>query len=115
MTNAHSTALRIEWCKSRAQVQHWQEECELLTEEICHIKVTFQFYNNVWNDRARKVSLPGVRAYTLKQATLWQKLGENAGKQWSDTLASLPPVSQEMPDLTLDLDSPGHISASVSI
>ncbi|KAK0443017.1 uncharacterized protein EV420DRAFT_1649434 [Desarmillaria tabescens] len=107
-------ALRIEWCKSRAQAQHWQEECELLTEEIRCIKVTFQFYNNVWNDRARKVSLPGARAYALKQAALWQELGENASKQWSDTLASLPPVSHEMPDPTLDLDSPGCISASSS-
>ncbi|PBK58209.1 hypothetical protein ARMSODRAFT_1028440 [Armillaria solidipes] len=47
-------ALRIEWCKSRARAQRWQEECELLTEEIRHVKVMFQFYNNVWNDRARK-------------------------------------------------------------
>ncbi|KAK0237361.1 hypothetical protein EDD85DRAFT_953359 [Armillaria nabsnona] len=108
-------ALHIEWCKSRAQAQHWQDECKLLTEEIHRIKVMFQFYNNVWNDRARKVSLPGARAYTLKQAALWQELGENAGRQWSDTLASLPPVSQQMPDPTLDLDSPGRISASVSI
>ncbi|KAK0237943.1 hypothetical protein EDD85DRAFT_921417 [Armillaria nabsnona] len=70
-------ALRIEWCKSRARAQRWQEECELLTEEIHRVKVTFQFYNNVWNDRARKVDLPGAKAYALKQAALWKELEEN--------------------------------------
>ncbi|PBK70546.1 hypothetical protein ARMSODRAFT_1018078 [Armillaria solidipes] len=103
-------ALRIEWCKSRARAQRWQEECELLTEEIHRVKVTFQFYNNVWNDRARKVDLPGAKAYALKQAALWKELEDNAGEQWNDTLASLLPVSHEMPDVTLDLDSRGRSS-----
>ncbi|PBK94132.1 hypothetical protein ARMGADRAFT_1045928 [Armillaria gallica] len=45
-------ALHIEWCKSRTRAQHWQEECDLLMEEIHQIKVTFQNYFNVWEDRA---------------------------------------------------------------
>ncbi len=109
-----STALRIEWCRSRARAQRWQEECELLTEEIRRIKVTFQFYNNVWNDRARMVDLAGAKAYALKQAALWKELEENAGGQWNDTLTSLLPVSHEVPDATLDLNSHGHSSASSS-
>ncbi|SJL07092.1 uncharacterized protein ARMOST_10435 [Armillaria ostoyae] len=103
-------ALCIEWCKSCARAQRWQEECELLTEEIRRVKVTFQFYNNGWNDRARKVDLPGAKVYALKQAALWKELEENAGEQWNDTLASLLPVSHEMPDATLDLDSHGRSS-----
>ena len=111
LTNTCSTALRIEWCKSRARAQHWQEECKLLTEKIHRVKVTFQFYNNVWNDRAMKVDLPGAKAYALKQATLWKELEENAGKQWESTIAAVLPVTHEVPDTMLDLDSHGHSSS----
>ncbi|KAK0471641.1 hypothetical protein IW261DRAFT_1344265 [Armillaria novae-zelandiae] len=105
-------ALRIEWCKSRARAQRWQEECELLAEEIRRVKVTFQFHEKVWKDRAEKVDLLGARAYALKQAALWQELEKSAAEQWSSTLISLPPLSHEVPDATLNLDSPRHTSAS---
>ncbi|SJL13210.1 uncharacterized protein ARMOST_16649 [Armillaria ostoyae] len=105
-------ALRIEWCKSCARAQRWQEECELLIEEIRRVKVTFQFYEKVWKDRAKKVDLSGARAYTLKQAALWQELEKSAAKQWNSTLASLPPLSPEVPDPMLNLDSPRRTSAS---
>ncbi len=108
----HSTALRIEWCKSRARAQRWQEECELLIEEIHRVKVTFQFYEKVWKDRARKVDLSGARAYTLKQAAVWQELEKSTAEQWNSTLASLPPLSPEVPDPMLNLDSPRCTSAS---
>ncbi|KAK0211960.1 hypothetical protein IW262DRAFT_1301412 [Armillaria fumosa] len=105
-------ALRIEWCKSRARAQRWQEECELLVEEIRRVKVTFQFYEKVWKDRAEKVDLPGARAYALKQAALWQELEKSAAEQWGSTLKSLPPLPHEVPDPTLNLDSPRHTLAS---
>ncbi|KAK0501813.1 hypothetical protein EDD18DRAFT_1307212 [Armillaria luteobubalina] len=99
-------ALCIEWCKSRTRAQRWQEECELLVEEIRRVKVTFQFYEKVWKDRAERVDLSGARAYTLKQAALWQELEKSAAKQWSSTLMSLPLLPHEVPDPTLNLDSP---------
>ncbi|KAK0494247.1 hypothetical protein EDD18DRAFT_1107274 [Armillaria luteobubalina] len=106
-------ALCIEWCKSRARAQHWQEECELLVEEIRCVKVTFQFYEKVWKDRAERVDLSSARAYTLKQAALWQELEKSAAEQWSSTLMSLPPLPHEVPDPTLNLDSPRHTLASL--
>ncbi|KAK0478018.1 hypothetical protein EDD18DRAFT_1087465, partial [Armillaria luteobubalina] len=105
-------ALRIEWCKSRTRAQRWQEECELLVEEIRRVKVTFQFYEKVWKDRAERVDLSGARAYVLKQAALWQELEKSAAEQWSSTLMSLPPLPHEVPDPTLNLDSPRHTLAS---
>ncbi|KAK0492044.1 hypothetical protein EDD18DRAFT_1079972, partial [Armillaria luteobubalina] len=110
--NMRSEALRIEWCKSCAQAQRWQEECELLVEEIHRVKVTFQFYEKVWKDRAERVDLSSARAYTLKQAALWQELEKSAAEQWSSTLMSLPPLPHEVPDPTLNLDSPQHTLAS---
>ncbi|KAK0484153.1 hypothetical protein EDD18DRAFT_1311916 [Armillaria luteobubalina] len=98
--------LRIKWCKSHARAQRWQEECELLVEEIRCVKVTFQFYEKVWKDRAERVDLSGARAYALKQAALWQELEKSAAEQWSSTLMSLPPLPHEVPDPTLNLDSP---------
>ncbi|KAK0496158.1 hypothetical protein EDD18DRAFT_1025398, partial [Armillaria luteobubalina] len=41
-------ALRIEWCKSRARAQRYQEECELLTEEMRRIQATFEYYQGLW-------------------------------------------------------------------
>ncbi|KAK0453026.1 uncharacterized protein EV420DRAFT_1621640 [Desarmillaria tabescens] len=81
-------ALRIEWCKSRARAQHWQEECVLLTEEMRRVQVTFQYYANMWKDRESKVDSPGAWAYALKQVALWRELEENACEQW-DVLLDL--------------------------
>ncbi|KAK0457087.1 uncharacterized protein EV420DRAFT_1271922, partial [Desarmillaria tabescens] len=102
-------ALRIEWCKSHARAQRWQEECDLLTEEIRWVQVTFQYYSSVWKGRATCTDLPGAKAYALRQATLWSDLSASVATRWNEVLASLPAPSVDF-DPTMDLDLRGHRS-----
>ncbi|KAK0436813.1 uncharacterized protein EV420DRAFT_1672100 [Desarmillaria tabescens] len=97
-------ALRIEWCKSRARAQRYQEECELLAEEMRRIQATFEYYRDLWKGREMRTSLPGAKAYALRQAALWSDLRTSAAVQWSELLATLPPASGGL-DPTIDLDS----------
>ncbi|KAK0494182.1 hypothetical protein EDD18DRAFT_1107671, partial [Armillaria luteobubalina] len=104
-------ALRIEWCKSRARAQRWQEECVLLTEEMRRVQTTFQYYAGLWKDRGKNVGLPGARAYALKQEALWNELNANAREQWNSLKEMLPSASPEALDSEIDLDSLPHYSS----
>ncbi len=98
-------ALRIEWCKSRARAQRWQEECVLLTEEMRRVQATFQYYAGLWKERGKSMGLPGARAYALKQEALWNELNVNAREQWNALKEMLPSASPEALDSEIDLDS----------
>ncbi|KAJ3537962.1 hypothetical protein NMY22_g5368 [Coprinellus aureogranulatus] len=43
--------LRIEWCKARARVHRWQEECLLLAEEMRRVKAFFEWEISTWDER----------------------------------------------------------------
>ncbi|KAF9028249.1 hypothetical protein BDZ89DRAFT_934883, partial [Hymenopellis radicata] len=43
-----SSALRIEWCKSRARAKRWQEECNILRVEMRRVLATFEAQAAVW-------------------------------------------------------------------
>ncbi|KAK0493265.1 hypothetical protein EDD18DRAFT_1310625 [Armillaria luteobubalina] len=105
------SSLHIEWCKSRARAQRWQEECVLLTEEMCRVQTTFQYYVGLWKDRGKNVGLPGARAYALKQEALWNELNANAHEQWNSLKEMLPSASPEALDSEIDLDSLPHYSS----
>ncbi|KAK0435653.1 hypothetical protein EV421DRAFT_1892517 [Armillaria borealis] len=54
-------ALRMEWCKSRARAQRWQEECDLLIEELHRVQVTFACYAEQWTKRAEFIRYNNAR------------------------------------------------------
>ncbi|KDQ23111.1 hypothetical protein PLEOSDRAFT_1017784, partial [Pleurotus ostreatus PC15] len=45
-------ALRIEWCKTRARAQRWQEECVLLGEEMRRVLEFHRWQAKEWETRA---------------------------------------------------------------
>ncbi|TFK61726.1 hypothetical protein BDN72DRAFT_903841 [Pluteus cervinus] len=47
-----SEALRIEWCKTRARAHRWQEECQLLLEEMRRVLAFYSFKMQQWSTRA---------------------------------------------------------------
>ncbi|PBK91045.1 hypothetical protein ARMGADRAFT_1032118 [Armillaria gallica] len=96
-------ALRIEWCKSRARSQRWQEECELLTEELHRVQATFTYYSQLWTKQAESRLHPGARAYTFRQAALWSELQMDAEAKWQNV------------QTTLDLDSLTHSIATTDL
>ncbi|KAK0500977.1 hypothetical protein EDD18DRAFT_1101946 [Armillaria luteobubalina] len=51
--------LRIEWCKLRARMQRWDEECRLLHEEMQRVVRSHEYNIKLWSDRANR-SLKGA-------------------------------------------------------
>lgn len=92
---------------SLTRVQRWQEECDLLTEEIHRVQVTFQYYSGMWKGRAARTNLPGAKAYALRQATLWSDLSASAATQWNEVTIALPLPSVDF-DPTMNLDLHGR-------
>ncbi|KAF9496443.1 hypothetical protein BDN71DRAFT_1482196 [Pleurotus eryngii] len=56
-------ALRIEWCKMRAQAQCWQEECILLSEEMRRVIQFHCWQAKEWETRALATTMEGPHAY----------------------------------------------------
>ncbi|SJL18441.1 uncharacterized protein ARMOST_22030 [Armillaria ostoyae] len=98
-------ALRMEWCKSQARAQRWQEECDLLIEELRRVQVTFACYAKQWTKRVEFSSLPGARAYAFRQAALWSELHTDAEAKWLDIQTSLDLNSSKHSVATTDLDN----------
>nr|GAT42599.1 predicted protein [Mycena chlorophos] len=79
-------AIRIEWCKARERLHHWEEEVNFLIEETRRVAVTHEEWALRWDERAKSVpvgSVPeqnaeGMIAYAMKQATMHRKLAMRA-------------------------------------
>ncbi|KDQ25249.1 hypothetical protein PLEOSDRAFT_1045089, partial [Pleurotus ostreatus PC15] len=89
MTDTMSEALRIEWCKSRARAQRWQEECILLKEEMQRI-IRFHIWEaETWTARAREATSPGACAYAWRQNAARLHLASTCTHTWRNLAAYL--------------------------
>ncbi|TFK17285.1 hypothetical protein FA15DRAFT_554523, partial [Coprinopsis marcescibilis] len=43
-------SLCVEWCKARARVHRWQEECMLLEEEMRQVVAFFDWEVDLWKN-----------------------------------------------------------------
>ncbi|KAG5220403.1 CxC2 domain-containing protein [Salix suchowensis] len=77
-------ALRIEWCKSRARAQRWQEECVLLQEEMRRVIQFHQSTANQWLTRANEAETEGARAYAWRQQAVRETLLTMCRETWKD-------------------------------
>ncbi len=66
----YAIALRIEWCKLRARMQWWDEECHLLHEEMQRVLHSHE-YNIVFG--ATEVSMPFQAQQTVHEPMLFVK------------------------------------------
>ncbi|TFK54389.1 hypothetical protein OE88DRAFT_1642921 [Heliocybe sulcata] len=86
--------LRVEWVKSRAQVQHWREEVQLLEEEMRRAVAYLEWKANWWHSQAyRRVDtgVPqdvqhGLAAYAFKQAGVMDGLAVQFASHWLPVL-----------------------------
>ncbi|TFK58188.1 hypothetical protein BDN72DRAFT_782408, partial [Pluteus cervinus] len=78
-----SKALRIEWCKARARAHRWQEECQLIVEEMRRTKEFFQFEARRWQELAANAIGGGHRAYALRQADIRLRLFVRCTDNWA--------------------------------
>ncbi|TFK51470.1 hypothetical protein OE88DRAFT_1735365 [Heliocybe sulcata] len=86
--------LRVEWAKSRARVQCWREEVQLLEEEMRRAVAYLEWKANWWRSQAyRRVDtgVPqdvqhGLAAYAFKQAGVMDGLTVQFASHWLPVL-----------------------------
>ena len=87
----HAT-VRIEWAKTKARSERWQEEVILLSEEMRRAVVDMEWRAQQWTNRVNarpNVSpdlLQGLMAYAYKQADIQTRLAASYAKKWIPVL-----------------------------
>ena len=103
--------LRVEWCKAQEQASRWEEEVELVVEEMRRTLVYFKWLARKWEERATlqrtptssstgadNVTAAGISAYAHKQAALYRKLVDIFVNDWYPCLKKKsPPWLEEYP------------------
>ncbi|TDL15288.1 hypothetical protein BD410DRAFT_732930, partial [Rickenella mellea] len=79
--------MRVEWAKSQARAQRWQEEVVLVTEEMRRTLVFLEWRAVWWETRiGRRLETAdmtsGLRAYAMKQAAVQRGLAKRFAKLW---------------------------------
>lgn len=100
MESQLNDSLRVEWMKSKARVQRWEEEVELVHEEMRRV-VEYSKWKATWwraqgtrgvvTDRA---VVSGLAGYAEKQAVLMEQLAVSCAQTWLPALLQggiLPP------------------------
>ncbi|KAG6914738.1 hypothetical protein DXG01_015688 [Tephrocybe rancida] len=84
--------LRIEWCKSKACTERWQEEVLLLTEEMRRVKAFFSSMQAEWLSRSSTTVNTGIyddgatkegrSAYAFGQAAMYREMERRCLHLW---------------------------------
>jgi hypothetical protein len=84
---------RISWLRAKARYTRWKEEHILVQHEMRWTVAWFDHRRNMWQMRYEEIedeaSSDGLRCYALKQANLWQRLGETSRKMFTATLGTV--------------------------
>ena len=81
-------AMKIKWLKSRARVQRWTEEVNLLPEEMRRVLLSLEFHSAWWSglqsgwEGVDDCLLNGIRAYALRQADTLNKIHAHFVRLW---------------------------------
>jgi hypothetical protein len=85
-------SLEVEWAKSKARRDRWEEEVPLLVEEMSRV-IRFHKWKAGWwrrqGKRRKKESadiLHGVNAYAEKQAAIQEQLAQSSAIHWYPAL-----------------------------
>jgi hypothetical protein len=77
------SALRVEWCKAQARATRYEEEVQLVTEEMRRTLAFFNWFACDWEAKATtpagysgvdKRTLAGISSYAYKQVAIYRKL-----------------------------------------
>lgn len=73
--------MRVEWARAKARKTRWEEEVNLLREEMRRVLRYLEWEGTTWDERAvvvtegaEEATQAGRRAYAKKQADLHQRL-----------------------------------------
>lgn len=79
--------MRVEWAKSKARDDQWQEERLLVVEEMCRV-ISFLEWKAEWwisqgSRRCDTASLQrGLLAYAMKQASISRRMAQSFASTW---------------------------------
>ncbi|KAJ7770735.1 hypothetical protein B0H16DRAFT_1306944 [Mycena metata] len=85
-------SLRIEWSRAKARKKRWEEEVELLREEMRRVIRYLEWEVETWGARAAAATAradimedarSGLRGYALAQVALHRKLSDHFRGEWS--------------------------------
>ena len=87
--------MRVQWTTSRARMERWVEEVELLQEEMRQVVGFLEWKSENWFAKKdiRSTTTPsgiqsGLQAYAWKQATIYHDLTVSFSRLWRPTLVS---------------------------
>jgi hypothetical protein len=110
-TDLSSTAVRIEWAKTRARCHRWREEVDLLEEEMARVSRYCAWRSRWWTERqghreGDEAQLEAEAAYALRQVVIQTQLARSFEREW----AHLPAlVEQGWATRAGNLDSEGAV------
>ena len=82
-------SMRVEWAQGLARAERWEEEGELLEEEMRRVIEYFEWKSQWWREQASRRSgsdaalLRGLRAYAEKQACVSEGLAQRCVELWT--------------------------------
>ncbi|KIL55654.1 hypothetical protein M378DRAFT_17763, partial [Amanita muscaria Koide BX008] len=84
--------MRSEWAKTRARRDRWEEEFQLLQEEMRRTVAYLEWKASWWHSQATRrktddaIVQQGLQAYAERQAHLMKKLASSCAERWVPTL-----------------------------
>ncbi|KAK7020693.1 hypothetical protein VNI00_017635 [Paramarasmius palmivorus] len=120
-SDAMQDAVRIEWCKTWARKRRWDEELELIEEEMRRTLESLRYEGQLWCERAKEcessVDAEGRSAYALRQAAIRQELVVKFVRLWAKP--DPPPrkrvsLKEAMAEVGSDADEEGLEDESAS-
>ncbi|KAG2738126.1 hypothetical protein P692DRAFT_20637822, partial [Suillus brevipes Sb2] len=81
-------SLRVEWCKARARARRWEEEVELLREEMRRIIAFLDWHAGWWDMQGPRRAFnslqarEGALAYAQRQANLRRTMAVHFKSVW---------------------------------
>ncbi|PIL29361.1 hypothetical protein GSI_09412 [Ganoderma sinense ZZ0214-1] len=90
--------MRAEWARSKARAERWEEEEQLLLEEMRRVLTFFEWKSRWWQSqgKAREDVSPrfrrGLAVYAAKQAAVYERLAARTASYWINYLKALGPL-----------------------
>ena len=91
---ALNASLRPEWTKAKARRDRWDEEWQLVQEEMRRVVAYLEWRASWWREQGRRCkvddegTMMGLRSYAEKQASTLLGLARDCARQWIPALAN---------------------------
>jgi hypothetical protein len=120
VTEEYEAAMRVEWARTIARAERWEEEFELLSVEMVRTLLFLEWKAVDWEKKGTQhtnttVDLQhGLQAYARKQAMVYRNLGKTFRSKWVALLDRLHLIFP-LPEFTLaPAENPGSTTTPVA-